>query len=117
MEGTCSLVLRVIDWLGDQVARCCTPKMQRRIGVVMCLLSLPLFVGGFFVNEPFLVYQMSAGALLFGGLSTVVAAVPSEECPPRPKKRQLAAEPSPVRAHRRRQSTSNLRRDRGRRSI
>ena len=74
-------MIRVIDWLGDQTARYCTPKVQRRIGVVMCLLSLPLFVGGFFVNEPFLVYQMSAGALLFGGLSTVVAAVPSEEKP------------------------------------
>ena len=57
----------------------CTPKVQRRIGVLMCLLSLPLFVFGFFVDEPFLVYQMSAGALLFAGLSTVVAAVPSEE--------------------------------------
>ncbi len=45
----------------------------------MCLLSLPLFIVGFFVNEPFVVYQMSAAALLFGGLSTVVAAVPSEE--------------------------------------
>jgi hypothetical protein len=72
-------MFRAIDWLGDKVATCCTPKIQRRIGVVMCLLSLPLFLFGFFVNEPFLVYQMSAGALLFGGLSTVVAAVPSEE--------------------------------------
>ena len=45
----------------------------------MCLISMPLFVAGFFVNEPFLVYQMSAGALLFAGLSTIVAAVPSEE--------------------------------------
>jgi hypothetical protein len=61
------------------VADRCTPRIQRRIGVVMCLISLPLFAWGFFVNEPFLVYQMSAGALLFGGLSTVVAAVPSEE--------------------------------------
>ena len=76
-------MLRVIDWLGDQVARCCTPKVQRRIGVVMCLMSLPLFGVGFFVDEPFVVYQMSAGALLFAGLSTVVAAVPSEERPRR----------------------------------
>ncbi|MEO5841969.1 MAG: hypothetical protein ABIQ73_05855 [Acidimicrobiales bacterium] len=72
-------MLRIIDWLGDLVADRCTPQVQRRIGVIMCLISLPLFVAGFFVNEPFLVYQMSAGALLFAGLSTIVAAVPSEE--------------------------------------
>ena len=72
-------MVRWIDWIGDWVAAYCTPLVQRRIGVVMCLISLPLFVFGFFVDEPFLVYQMSAGALLFGGLSTVVAAVPSEE--------------------------------------
>lgn len=77
-------MLRFIDWLGDLVASRCTPKVQRRIGVVMCLLSLPLFAIGFFVNEPFLVYQMSAGALLFGGLSTVVAAVPSVDQPSKP---------------------------------
>lgn len=74
-------LIRFIDRLGDWVASYCTPRVQRRIGVLMCLLSLPLFVFGFFVNEPFLVYQMSAGALLFGGLSTVVAAVPSQDRP------------------------------------
>jgi hypothetical protein len=72
-------MIRLIDRLGDWVACHCTPLIQRRIGVIMCLVSLPLFVFGFFVNEPFLVYQMSALALLFGGPSTVVAAVPSEE--------------------------------------
>src|SRR5215212_8140727 len=72
-------MVRLVDWLGDLVAARCTPRVQRRIGVIMCLLSLPLFIVGFFVKEPFLVYQMSAAALLFGGLSTVVAAVPSEE--------------------------------------
>ena len=72
-------MIRLIDRIGDWVASYCTPLVQRRIGVIMCLVSLPLFVFGFFVNEPFLVYQMSAMALLFGGLSTVVAAVPSEE--------------------------------------
>jgi hypothetical protein len=91
--------------------------MQRRIGVIMCLLSLPLFVVGFFVNEPFLVYQMSAGALLFAGLSTVVAAVPSDERPRKPKRRLSANEPCPVRTQRRRRPTTSLRRDGGHRSI
>lgn len=72
-------MMRFLDAIGDWVARGCTPRVQRRIGVVMVLISLPLFVVGFFVNEPFLVYQMSAMALLFSGLSTVVAAVPSED--------------------------------------
>jgi hypothetical protein len=72
-------MIRFLDWLGDLVAVRCTPRVQRRIGVIMCLLSLPLFAVGFVVDEPFVVYQMSAGALLFAGLSTVVAAVPSTE--------------------------------------
>ena len=76
----------MIDRLGDWVAATCTPLVQRRLGVVMCLVSLPLFVFGFFVDEPFVVYQMSAGALLFGGLSTVVAAVPSEEHATKPRR-------------------------------
>jgi hypothetical protein len=65
----------------------------------MCLTSLPLFVVGFFVDEPSVAYQMSAGALLFAGLSTVVASVPSEERPRR-QKRRLAAEPSNLRGSR-----------------
>ena len=85
-------MFRTIDWMGDKVASGCTPKMQRRIGVMMCLLSLPLFVFGFFVNEPFLVYQMSAMALLFGGLSTVVAAVPSEDQTSKSRHRYVSRE-------------------------
>ena len=90
-------MFRTIDWLADKVASGCTPRMQRRIGVVMCLLSLPLFVFGFFVNEPFLVYQMSAMALLFGGLSTVVAAVPSEEQTKESRHRYVSRECRPLR--------------------
>lgn len=71
--------MKWLDKLGDWVAKHCHPRQQRRIGVVMCITSLPLFIYGFFVDEPFVIYQMSAAALLFGGLSTVVAAVPSEE--------------------------------------
>ena len=94
-------MFRTIDWMADKVASGCTPKMQRRIGVVMCLLSLPLFLVGFFVNEPFLVYQMSAMALLFGGLSTVVAAVPSEEQTKATRRRSVSRDCAPFKARRR----------------
>ena len=69
----------MIGWLGDWLAKVCTPRVQRKIGVVMCLMSLPLMVYGPFSGEQILIYEMSAVALLFSGLSTIVAAVPSEE--------------------------------------
>ena len=103
-------MIRMIDRLGDWVALYCTPKVQRRIGVVMCLLSLPLFVFGFFVDEPFLVYQMSAGALLFGGLSTVVAAVPSQDQPGKRKPRHPCSDPAPLSRRRRTRATVARRR-------
>jgi hypothetical protein len=109
--GYVGSVLRVIDWLADKVATCCTPQMQRRIGVIMCLLSLPLFVFGFFVDEPFVVYQMSAAALLFAGLSTVVAAVPSEEQPRQFKRRLGSRECPPGRTRQRSQLTPRARRN------
>lgn len=71
--------LRATDAIGDWIAEKCPPKVQRRIGVWCMLASLPLFVLGFFVNEPFVVFQMSAGALLVGGVSTIVAALDSSE--------------------------------------
>ena len=103
-------MIRMIDRLGDWVASYCTPKVQRRIGVMMCLLSLPLFVFGFFVDEPFLVYQMSAGALLFGGLSTVVAAVPSQEKPGKRRPRHACSDPAPLSRRRKKRGAATLRR-------
>lgn len=68
-----------MNWLGDWIARRCTPAVQRKMGIVMCLMSVPLMIYGPWSGEQFLIYEMSAVALLFAGLSTVVAAVPSEE--------------------------------------
>ncbi len=65
--------------IGDWIASIATPNVQRQIGVFMCLMSLPLMAYGPLSGEPILTYEMSAVALLFAGLSTVVAAVPSEE--------------------------------------
>lgn len=69
----------MIGRIGDWIASKLDPSTQRRIGVLMVLCALPLHVYGFFTDEPFLVYQMSAAAILFTGLGTIVAAVPSEE--------------------------------------
>ncbi len=35
--------------------------------------AVPLFFVGFIVDEPFIVYQMSAGALLFTGLGFIAS--------------------------------------------
>ena len=47
---------------------------QLRMGVLMVLGSIPLIVWGFWTDEPFLVYQMSAFAMLIGGVGVVVTA-------------------------------------------
>lgn len=70
---------KFIDAIGGYIQRRASVKNQVRLGVIMSLASLPLVVIGFFRSEPFIIYQMSAAALLFTGLSTVVAAVPSEK--------------------------------------
>lgn len=73
------MILKFIDWVAAKVAKHGSAKNQQRLGVVMCLMSLPLFVVGFFVSEPFLVYQMSAAALFFTGLDATISSLPSEK--------------------------------------
>ena len=65
--------------IGDWIAQVASPTVQRQLGVLMCLAAVPLMAFGPLSGEPILIYEMSAVALLFAGLSTVVAAVPSEE--------------------------------------
>lgn len=67
-----------IDALGKTLRKHLDVAVQLRVGVICTLIAIPLFVMGFFVDEPFLVYQMSAGALLVTGICIVIAAVPSE---------------------------------------
>lgn len=72
-------MIKFLDAVGDWIAaRMGAPVVQRRVGVLMLLASVPLFAAGFFVDEPFLVYQMSAAALFFNGVGTLVAALPTE---------------------------------------
>ena len=65
-------------WLRDGLGA----QAQLRIGVLCVLLSVPVLIFGFFTNEPFMVYQMSALALTLTGVGIVVGAqvlVQSEE--------------------------------------
>lgn len=66
--------MRVLDAIGDWLRHTFGVQAQLRMGVLMVLASLPLIVHGFFTSEPFLVYEMSAFALLFAGIGVVVTA-------------------------------------------
>lgn len=69
--------LRFLDVQGEWIRRVFSPQNQIRLGVVMTdlgvLLSLiwPLVARG----EPPLIYEMSALALVFGGIGVIVTAV------------------------------------------
>lgn len=61
---------RIADWLVDELSA----RAQLRLGVLLVVFSLPFLVYGFWTEEPFLVYQMSALALLLTGIGIVVGA-------------------------------------------
>lgn len=64
-----------VDWLALKIAESFTPVWQMRLGVVMVLAGLVLVLGGFVTSEPPLIYQMSAWALVIGGLGFLVTAL------------------------------------------
>lgn len=66
---------RPIDWLGHKLAVGWTPKLQVRTGTVLTIAGVALMPYGFVAGEPFLVYEMSAVALVLGGLGVLVTAV------------------------------------------
>jgi hypothetical protein len=66
-------VLRFLRWQARWIERHLGGEEQMMLGAFCTDLALPLFVVGFFVDEPFLVYQMSAGALFFTGLAFIAA--------------------------------------------
>lgn len=61
---------RGAEWLRHEFG----VQAQLRMGVLMVWCSLPLMAWGFLSSEPFLIYQMSAAALLFAGIGVVVTA-------------------------------------------
>lgn len=70
---------RPIDGVAEWLRHTFGVQAQLRMGVLMVLGSLPLIVYGMWTDEPFLVYQMSAAALLFAGIGVVVTAETLQE--------------------------------------
>ncbi len=65
---------RVLDMIAGWIDRVFDPQMQKRTGALLILLSLPLYPVAFLVEEPKLVYWMSAAAISLTGWSIVVGA-------------------------------------------
>lgn len=68
-----------IDAAADWLRHTFGVQAQLRMGVLMVFGSGPLMVYGLWTNEPFLVYEMSAAALLFAGIGVVVTAETLQE--------------------------------------
>jgi len=65
---------RLIDAWADWLRHTFGPQAQLRFGVLLVLASIPLMVYGPFSDEQFLIYEMSAAALLVTGIGIVVTA-------------------------------------------
>lgn len=68
-------LLKFLDVQGEWIREHFTPVNQIRLGVVMTDLGLVLCLAVFWTDEPPIIFEMSALALLFGGVGTVVTAV------------------------------------------
>lgn len=66
-----------VDWLAQWLGRHMTAQNQLRLGILAVMFSIPLAAYGFFTNEPLLIFQMSAGALMLSGICIVVTGVQS----------------------------------------
>ena len=68
------MIWRPIDAMAGWLGRVMGAKNQLRLGIVLCLLSVPLYVYGPFSGEPILIYLMSALAITLTGVGIVVSA-------------------------------------------
>jgi hypothetical protein len=66
-------MIRFLRWQARWIERRLGGEEQMMLGAACVDISIPLFIIGFFVDEPFLVYQMSAGAIFFTGLAYIAA--------------------------------------------
>lgn len=69
------MIWRPIDWMGKQIHERWRPLFQIRTGVLITLSSVALVLYGIHTKEPLLIYEMSAFALVFGGMGIVITAV------------------------------------------
>lgn len=67
--------MNLLDRQGAWIRKHFGTQNQVRLGVIMTDLGALLTFGVFVVSEPPLIYIMSALALLFAGIGTVVTAV------------------------------------------
>jgi hypothetical protein len=67
-------VIRVLDAIADWLMDVLSARVQLRAGVLLVLLSIPLFVYAPFSGEPLLIYLMSALAISLTGVSIVLGA-------------------------------------------
>lgn len=70
---------RPIDRLATWLRHSLGYQAQLRLGIVIVLASLPLYLYAPFSGEPPLIYLMSAGALTLSGIGIVVAAEAAKE--------------------------------------
>lgn len=68
-------VWKPIDRLGYAIAKWWSPRLQVRTGVMLTLTGLGLVPYVVWSGEPPVIYEMSALALIFGGLGVIVTAV------------------------------------------
>lgn len=68
-------IWKPIDKLGYALFTWWTPKLQVRTGTVSVVAGFGLMVWGPFAGEQFLIYQMSAFALILGGMGVLVTAI------------------------------------------
>lgn len=66
---------RPIDALGYGLFAWWTPQLQVRTGVLTLLAGTALAFWGPFSGEQFLIYEMSAWALIIGGMGVVETAI------------------------------------------
>lgn len=66
-----ALIARPFRAQARSIAAALDGEAQMALGSVCVDTSIPLFVVGFFVEEPFLVYQMSAAAIFWTGLAFI----------------------------------------------
>lgn len=68
------MITKVLDWMADWLIHELTARAQLRLGVVLCLVTIPLYPYVFFSGEPPLIYLMSAAALTLTGIGIVLGA-------------------------------------------
>lgn len=68
------MIWRPVDKVADWLVHELSARAQLRLGVLLFVFSIPFLIYGFWTEEPFLVYQMSALALLLTGIGIVVGA-------------------------------------------